>query len=987
MSIRRSVAIFATTLITLMFTAASAFAADGGWAEDTTPIADTADKFKTILIIVVIALAICALAAIVGVIFAFKRKKPRTDAKGKKIAFNAVVAVGMVIALGVVTVGNYVITKNYNNSINALFTKSARTESGIETKEQDWIDLCYEISSEGLVLLRNENNALPLQPTKINLLGYRAYNPVYSGGGSGNISAENGISIIKTLEDAGFEINPALTEEGVYTETEQDGASIGLTLGATFTIDEPAQNKYKGKASFDAMKGYSDVAVVVLGRTGGEGGDLTNASVEKGKTYLQLSSEEEDLIKTASKTFGTLIVIYNGVNALEMGFLEEYNVDAAVLTGIPGQYGFYALGGILSGETNPSGKLVDTYVYDLNSNPVQENFSNQAATNTEGYYVDYVEGIYLGYKWYETAFAEKAVIKNTKTGTTYDYGDYDNIVQYPFGYGLSYTTFTQEIVKAPTVIDPKGEISIDVKVTNTGDVAGKDAVEIYMTAPYTDYDKQNGVEKSAVALAGYGKTKDIAPGASETVTVTFATESIASYDNTYDNGDGTKGAYMLDEGDYIFSARSDSHNAYDEATATLSSQYFYSGNDRRESDVQAAYNQFDDAARGIYLSRQDAFANYADAMDVVSSDVVSTAFDDNPAAYDSAYDAIVTKEYVKGVDYAATGDLKFSDMAGLAYDNAQWDELMKQVTLEEMVSLMSGFGGTSEVKSIGKVSMTDSDGPLGISNMFNVSQNSVGFPGIPVLASTFNNDIAKKYGNFVADSGHSVGVTGWYAPAMNIHRSSYSGRNFEYYSEDPVLSAGMAWNETLGAREKGMVVYLKHFAFNDMETHRDGQLHTYINEQAIRELYLRPFEDSVKQGGATAVMTSMNYIGDIYTSASEPLCTQILRNEWGMRGMVLTDAAQGAYVTKCEPRAIRVGTDSWLNLGNLEVRTATNADIYYVQRAAKDILYTYANAQVIKADIINWRGFLHGIDAELIILFLLGACILFIRIRKPKKTE
>jgi beta-glucosidase len=535
-------------------------------------------------------------------------------------------------------------------------------------------------------------------------------------------------------------------------------------------------------------------------------------------------------------------------------------------------------------------------------------------------------------------------------------------------------------------IDPKGDISIDVKVTNTGSVKGKDTVEIYLTAPYTAYDKSHGVEKAAVALVGYGKTGDIAPGASETVKVTFSVESIASYDSTHDNGDGTKGAYMLDSGDYVFSARADSHREYANITAKLGAQYFYSGDNQRESDNQAAYNQFDDASRGIYLSRQNGFANYAAAMNSVSSNVKNTAFDLNYAAYDPSYDSIVTKHYVKGVDYAAPGNLDISELAGLAYDDPQWVELIKQMSIDDIISLTSGFAGLGAVDSVGKKKVTDVDGPLGISNMFNNAQNSVSFPSPAVLAGTFNDTLARKYGNFVADQAHTLGVSGWYAPAMNMHRSSFSGRNFEYYSEDPVLAADIAGNETLGAREKGLVVYIKHFAFNDMESNRSGQLHTYMNEQTAREVYLRPFEYSIKYGGATAVMSAMNYIGDVYVSASEELCTEVLRNEWGFRGTVLTDATEGAYMTQSAPLAVRAGTDSWLAMGNLVVPSETDADIYYLQRLAKNILFTYTNAQVIKADTVNWQRYLYGIDAELVVLFLIGLCALFLVNRRRKDT-
>lgn len=964
-----------------------------GWEVDTTEVADTASTFQTIATVAVVAVGvIVVLLAVLLVLGINKRKKNPEKTGMKRGIFNTLVAGGMAVIMVVLCVANYLTHVTYKNSVDALFTKSAKADSDIETDAEDWQNLCFEIAGEGMVLMRNENNTLPLDTSsenvKINLLGYRAYEPVYSGSGSGSVDSGTAIDIVTSLESAGFEVNPACTDEGVYVQEKQESKGIGF-MGASFAIDEVSLDKYTGEASFDKMKEYSDIAVVVIGRTGGEGSDLTAFEGEEGKTYLQLSSEEEALLQKARETFGTLIVIYNAANAMEMGYLEEYGVDACIWAGIPGPKGFAVLGELLNGNINPSGKLVDTWAYDLNSNPVHENYADQAADNTDGYYVDYVEGIYMGYKWYETAYAENAVITNTRTGDTYDYSDYDSIVQYPFGYGLSYTTFEHKIINIESdgsSLDPTGNVTVQVEVTNTGNVAGKDAVEIYLTAPYTDYDKEHGVEKSAVSLAGYGKTGEIQPGETETVDVTFSVESIASYDSSYDNGDGTKGAYMLDEGDYIFSARSDSHNVYDETTLTLSKQHFYSGEDKRESDDQAAYNQFDDVARGIYLSRQDGFANYEEAMNSVSTSVKDTSFDENPGAYDTAkYDDIITKEYVEGVDYSADGNLTLADMKGLSYEDEKWDELISQLSIEDITSIITqSIYGTPEVEAVGKVKMTDTDGPLGISSLFNKGQNSVAFPSLPLLAATFNNDLARKYGNYIADQAHSLGVSGWYAPAMNMHRSPYSGRNFEYYSEDAVLSAGIGSNETLGAREKGLVVYLKHFALNDMESNRSGQLHTYSNEQAIREIYLRPFEDSVKYGGATGIMSSMNYIGDVYTTASEALCTEVLRNEWGFRGAILTDVAEGSYATDCADAAIRAGTDFWLAMGAFDVSAESNADIYYLQRVAKDILYMCANAQVVKAEVVNWQMYLYILDAELIILFALGAAALVMKNRKKK---
>lgn len=966
-----------------------------GWEADTNEVKDTSQTFQ---LIATIAVVVCGVLVVLGaavLVISIRRKKTKPEKTGmKKGLFNSLVAAGMVIVVAILAVGNNLALGTYKNSVDALFTKASKTDANIDSSEADWMNLVYEIADEGMVLMKNENETLPLDTqsgdVKVNLLGYRAYDPIYSGSGSGSTDNANATDIVTSLEDAGIEVNSACVDENVYAKKEDNSKGIGF-MGATFSIDEVSLDKYTGNASFDKMKEYSGTAIVVIGRTGGEGSDLTAFEGEDGKTYLQLSSEEEALLEKARDTFDTLIVVYNSANAMEMGYLEKYNVDACIWAGVPGPNGFKSLGNIINGTVNPSGKLPDTWAYDLNSNPVSENYSDQEADNTDGYYVDYVEGIYVGYKWYETAYAEGAVITNTDTGVQYDYSDYESIVQYPFGYGLSYTTFEHKItggLEDGTALETDGTITIQVEVTNTGSVAGKDAVEIYMTAPYTDYDKEHGIEKAEVSLVGYGKTGDIEPGQSEVVDVTIEIEDLASYDSSHDNGDGTTGCYMLDEGEYIFTARSDSHNVYDQVTAKVTSQHFYSGDEKRSTDDQAAYNQFDDAARGVYLSRQDGFANYEEAMNSVSASVKDTSFDENPGDYDPAYDEVVTKEYVKGVDYDADGDLTLADMKGLSYDDPQWDELIKQISIEEMTNLVKGnMSSTAAVESVDKAKTTDSDGPLGISSLFNASLNSISFPCLPLLAATFNDDLAREYGNYMADQAHSMGVSGWYAPAMNIHRSAYSGRNFEYYSEDATLSAGIGSNETLGAREKGLVVYLKHFALNDMESNRSGQLHTYSNEQAIREIYLKPFEKSVKYGGATAIMSSMNYVGDEYSSACEELLTEVLRNEWGFRGMVLTDVAENAYATDCADGAIRAGTDFWLAMGDFEISTDSDADIYYLQRVAKNILYAEANAQVIKAEVINWKMYLYIFDAELVLLFIIGALALINKNRKRKPVQ
>ncbi|MBP3901118.1 MAG: glycoside hydrolase family 3 protein [Blautia sp.] len=937
----------------------------------------TADMLEKYAKIISIALGILAAGSLCLVAFRAKKIVGKAS-KGRNICYSIL----SLLLAGVIIAAN-VITPIYSSSISSAFTKAAQADPDTETTMDDWLGLVTDIADEGMVLLKNENNTLPLEEgTAVNVLGYAAYNPFLSGSGSGSVSADDSVTVMSALTNAGFDVNPAPGEADMWPEKPEDTNPFGYNDG-DLMFGDPSIDSYTGDISFENLKAYSDTAVVVIGRSGGEGYDLTAYT---DADYLQLTENEIDLLKTASDTFDKLIVILNMANAIHLEGLKDIDIDAIIWTGLPGPYGFTSLGRIMNGSVNPSGKLPDTWVYDHDSNPARENFGEQPASNADSFYVDYVEGIYVGYKWYETAFAEEAVITNTKTGETFDYKDYDSIVAYPFGYGLSYTTFEQKFDKVPDEIDPQGNLSFDVTVTNTGKVAGRDAVQLYVTAPYTNYDKENLVEKAAVSLCAIAKTGIIAPGESETITIEVRAEDIASYNYNYDNEDGSKGAYMLDQGDYSFVLGENAHTSYDMADVELPEDYFYTGEQKRNGDAIVAVNAFEDAARGEYLSRNDAFANYESAMKSVSDAVESTSWEDDTNKYDPAYDEAVTKTYEKGKDYASGGNLTLADMAGLDMDDPKWDELISQMTIPELQALVTdALYKTPNVESIGKGGTTDSDGPLGISSFFNPAMNSVAYPCLPILAGTFNTDLAKTFGELVSDQAHNKGVTGWYAPAMDTHRTAYSGRNYEYYSEDGWLGAAIATAEVEGARDRGMIVYIKHFALNDQESQRAGGLHTYSNEQAIREIYLKPFEYAVKDGGANAVMTSMNYVGDTYAGAHEGLLQNVLRGEWGFKGKSLTDmdeAGESANVDKC----MRAGTDCWLSVSPVNMlQDPSDADIYYLQRAAKNILYPEANSNTYQAQVVNWRGYLTFICCMLGVIIVSLVLSMIIRNRKAKK--
>ena len=928
--------------------------------------------------------------------------------KKRRIGFRAAMIAVMAIILVILIVGNNLALTVYSVSVDNLFTVAgtSEVEEGATT-EADRLALCLAIEAEGITLLRNENNTLPLDTAKgtvkVNLLGQRAYDPVYGGTGSGGGDTSTATTLVQALNDNGFEVNPAVEASGVYAEEKKDddGSHMGF-MDAKLELKDPDISKYTGEASFERMKEYSDITIVVLGRAGGEGSDLTSFEQTEGRHYLELSSNEEALIEKACQTFETVIVLYNGANAMELGFLETCNVDAALWIGDPGINGFPSVAQVLNGTINPSGRLVDTFAYDATSAPSYRNFgstqfANSPTWETQGWFgpethayhfVDYVEGIYVGYRWYETAAVE-------------GYLNYDETVQYPFGYGLSYTTFAQKIVGGTgdgSTAYPNGEITVEVKVTNTGSVAGKEVVQLYCTSPYTEYDKANGIEKSAVDLVGYAKTGILQPGESQTVEISVNVEDIASYDASHSNKDGTTGCYMLDEGTYTLSVRSDSHNVIDSIHVEVGSQHFFSGDDKRSSDLTAATNQFDDSHRGIYLSRKDGFANYDEAMASVTdvaTDAMLAAFAQDKTYDESVYDANVPKmeagvAYRTGEYKAKDGDLTIADLAGAAYDDERWDKLISQMSVDEMVQLLGNGGwSTPAIDSIGKPATLDLDGPSGLNSMFNADLKGTQYPATVVLAASWNADLAYEYGQAIAAEYHQQGVSGWYAPGMDIHRSPFSGRNFEYYSEDSFLSGVVGAKTCLGARTGGLYAYIKHYALNDQETDRGNYLTTWSNEQAIREIYLKPFEMTVKDGEAIAVMSSYNYIGTEWSGNKSALLTATLRDEWGFRGMVITDAAGADYMVSQEDatKALRMGNDLWLSMGSVNFDRDTDADIYYLRQSVKNVLYTQAQGELIPSTVLPWRIALYVLDGLLAAGFVACGVLLVLDIRKYSKKR
>ena len=855
--------------------------------------------------------------------------------------------------------------------MNTMISLATGSGSISEETSAEATDLVEDIADEGIVLLKNEGRTLPLTAGNLNVFGWASTNPVYGGTGSGALNdAYHTVTLLEGLENAGFTLNTELSD--FYTAYRADRPTIAMGT-QDWTLPEPPASTYTDEMMANA-KAFSDTALVVIGRSGGEGADLptdmaavidgswqdgttsyagsyTNnstayADFEQGQHYLELSKTERDMLDLVCSNFENVIVVYNGANTMELGFADEYTQIKSVLW-CPGtgQSGFNALGSILAGTVNPSGKTADTFVYDLTATPTWNNFHAFSYTNadefvaagfmiksTTPHFINHNESIYVGYRFYETAAAEGVI-------------DYATTVQYPFGYGLSYTSFSQTL--SDLTVDGEGNISLDVTVTNTGSVAGKDVVEVYYNPPYTN----GGIEKSTANLIAFDKTEMLEPGASETITITFKAEDMASYD-----ADVNK-AYVLEAGDYIISINSDSHTVIDSRTYNVPSTIVYGEGNARSTDATVATNQFDFADGGVtYLSRADGFANYAEATAAPASyemsDELKASFINNgnydPNEYNDADDVMPTT--------GASNGLQLVDMRGVDYDDAQWDTFLDQLTINDMDTLIA-LGGfqTAAVPSIGKVQTYDCDGPASINNNF-TGVGSVGFPSAVMIASTWNQDLASEFGRSIGKMADEMNTTGWYAPAMNTHRSAFAGRNFEYYSEDGVLSGKMAAKAIQGAEEFGVYAYMKHFALNDQEANRCDMLCTWADEQSIREIYLKPFEISVKEGGCDAVMSSFNYIGHKWAGACDELLNKVLRDEWGFVGMVLTDYF-GVYGYMDADQAIRNGTDFCLvnydTATNHVTDTTSATSVQAMRQASKNILYTVANSRAYAEENLN----------------------------------
>lgn len=893
-----------------------------------------------------------------------------------------------------------------------------------------------KVAEEGFVLLKNENNTLPLENvTKVNLFGWGSSDAglLMCGGGSGDFTMwSNGeekkkiVGLKEALEglaDKPFEVNPDLVSYyesycTVYRNGGTDSRPGWFNYSGDpkyFNLVEPNINDYPAQV-LDSAKAFSDTSIVVITRTGGESLDLpkyqrkfkpssnpasANGTVttDETRTYLQLSAEEEALMNYVQENFDNVIVILNTSATMECGFLESDKVDAAISIATPGQSGLVSLAKILRGQVNPSGRLVDTYAYDLktaasyanspNANVQDGSTGEKTYTNSASEsYIDYLEGIYVGYKWYETADAE-----GYWNGVSNEYGTgYDGVVQYPFGFGMSYTDFEWTVKSVSPAsgsqITEDTEITIELNVANIGDRQGKDVVEVYYEPPYNP----GGVEKSSSNLIAFTKTNALNPKGEEnsfqTVTIKFKAEDMKSYDCYNLSGSvGDNGGYVMEKGDYTIKLSTDAHNVKKTASGSVINNgvitYTVKSDIHVEQDSATGTvveNRFtgDTADGGIsidgknvpgwdlkYLSRADFEGTFPrETLDRREKGSF------NPNGWLSDKENVDAKPTQgvngdlrlvenMGSDNATYNDeliMKLGDEKNYG-DDSLWGPLLDQITEDELCEVVAKGGYiTRNIDSIGKPTMVDLDGPTGFNRHPHSTPQFSGFPSAIVVAGTWNTDVAKLFGRVVGMEGYKAKYGGWYAPGMNIHRSPFDGRNYEYFSEDPYISGMIGASVVEGTAQEGIYSYIKHFALNETENKRNG-LYTWVSEQALREIYLRPFELSIKEGKASAIMSSYNRIGDTWTGGSHALMTEILRDEWGFKGTAVTDYLDGSDSYKTVDQGIRAGNDIWLENGNdasygaIGFKDTTSATaISCAREVAKHVIYTYCNTRKISIE-------------------------------------
>lgn len=915
----------------------------------------------------------------------------------------------------------------YSDEVTSVYPTQKATNKAEAFANAQEVNL--KLAEEGFVLLKNENAALPMNKgARISVFSKNSVNLSYGGSGSGGFDTSNNKNLYESLNDAGFVTNPTLKR---FYESSQSGPvrtanSSDLDNGDNQKIAtaETPQSKYT-----DAVKNsyadYSDAALVVITRIGGEGFDLpryqgnSEGAVSPDSHYLELDQNEIDLLTAVTDgTFKRVVVVFNTPSSFEATFLKDSayaafadKIDAAVWIGFTGSNGITALGEILNGDVNPSGRLVDTWAADFTKNPSFVNFGTGCLPDTTDKYdggmyysVDYEEGIYVGYRYYETR------------GETDGENWYNANVVYPFGYGLSYTTFDWTVGDASaSEIELGTTITVPVTVKNTGSVAGKEVVQLYASAPYT----LGGIEKAHKVLVGFAKTKLLQPGESETVTVSFDPYSAASYDYRDANSNGFSG-YELEAGEYTLYVSRNAHESEKAIALNLAADVQIGTDPTTDSEVVNRYTDSEDFLDSDW--QLDAMLSRADWEGTWPTPQTAQQH----AGTDRLYEEIRSEEHNNPTDFDSEEYPWFGEEPTLtlrdllpsaeaegyepvvSYDDERWEELMMGCDEEEMIALINnGAYHTLAMESVGLPATIHGDGPSGFTCFMSKEQvnGTCQYVSEPVMASTWNINLMNELGEAIGEEG-TIGdkATGQpyssiYAPGVNIHRSPFGGRCSEYFSEDPFISGMMGAAEVQGIQSRGVLPTVKHFVANEQETHRSigGDL-SWLSEQALREIYLKPFEYTVKRGETRGIMTSFNRIGTRWTGGDYRLLTEILRNEWSFNGLVICDF--NTIPQYMIPRMMFYAGGS-LDLATqqsamwTDCDTSDAGDAIVLMRAVKDVMYALVNSNAMNAEVIGynppiWQEYLHWINIgafTLVGVWLVLAIVRTVRCNKRQKAK
>ena len=1007
-------------------------------------------------------------------------KKPRVVTWGILTGVTAVLTIGSIV-------GN-VIANRYATTINvALDTSYSKVvgydensiyyTSDFENEDARWDyekELCARLEAEGASLLKNDNNALPLgSGAKVSLFARGSVDLLYGGTGSGSVDTSAAPTLKDALTQEGISVNETLwswyeSTAEKYGRMTPASISDALAANTQYAVNEAPWSEVES-ANSSSFAEYGDAAIVVFSRSGGEGADLPDGDTSVSLTtntnagglqangekeqveesldnvqygvgqegdgdYLALTQEEKDLLaglKTLKDngTFKKIVVLLNTSNALELDFLNpeicgaDYGIDSCMWIGDVGQTGAIGVGRLLSGSTAPSGSIVDTFWYDNMKNPAVVNFYTVPYAGAEQYglalegpdvqgmYSVYQEGVYLGYRYAETRY-EDVVMGTEKTG---DF-DYASTVAYPFGYGMSYTTFDFSDFEFTEGADA---FTVSVNVTNTGDTAAKKTVQIYFQSPYTDYDRQNGIEKASVELCGFDKTDVLDPGASEKVTIEIPKTELRAYD-----ANGAKG-YILDAGDYYFTAANGSHEAVNNI---LAAKGFGSANGMTEDGNADLVGRFTQAELDTEIFRDSAatgaqITNLFDESDPNKSSltpgtVTFLTRSDWEGTFPTARPTLTMNDKLakaleftlyNAADHADTamptlasgGDMSVSEMIGADYGDERWEALLDQLTFDEMVNTITlGFHNTAACETVSKAATKDENGPQGLTASLTGGKSAMCYTSEDIMAATMNTELMEDVGRCIGNDCLDMGYSGLYGPGINMHRTPYSGRNFEYYSEDPFVAGTICAAETKGIQSKGVYVYLKHVALNDSESSRRG-VNTWLTEQTARELYLEVADKAIIDGGAWCVMSGFNRWGAQWCGENANLMNGYLRGEAGMRGMSITDfSGLSQYMDVAD--GLIGGSDIWdspMPMIHTVAAGQMAGDPYMVSEmrdAMHRILYTVVNSNAmngwnsethIEPNTPWWQLAIYGLIGVSALLTILSALMLVKNIKLKKSQQ